>query len=332
MTEPTNDNPQLSLGAIIASLPAVKVAKKANTMSRVHRRLIEPIETEQDNEPQLAFQHTVFCQTSLPYRNPGDDVRKWKRTNGSVVLQLEAGDAWNPRIRRLRAAWLAVGNEAAPDLGSPQRRSVAPRFAGHRGREQPVRIREADSRFRRRARNSGIQRPAFPIIGCRLSGLRRHAATERFRSTQRLSPPLSFGPNWTSGSACYGPRQSSLSLEYFNSLQEHAVPLNEADLAALAHSALALDLYSWLAQRLHRINPEPARVHPMARAQAAIRPRLRRYGQLQRQIPCGPATGSGPLQSCPVRDRRLRNAAVQQPAPGHKTAGACCPLNPDPCS
>jgi hypothetical protein len=43
MTEPTNDNPQLSLGAIIASLPAVKAARKANTMSRVHRRLIEPI-------------------------------------------------------------------------------------------------------------------------------------------------------------------------------------------------------------------------------------------------------------------------------------------------
>jgi hypothetical protein len=29
----------------------------------------------------------------------------------------------------------------------------------------------------------------------------------------------------------------------FASLQEHAVPLNEADLAALAHSAMALDLY-----------------------------------------------------------------------------------------
>jgi hypothetical protein len=38
-------------------------------------------------------------------------------------------------------------------------------------------------------------------------------------------------------------------------LQQHAVPLNEADLAALAHSALAIDLYSWLAQRLHRVNP-----------------------------------------------------------------------------
>jgi hypothetical protein len=33
------------------------------------------------------------------------------------------------------------------------------------------------------------------------------------------------------------------------------VPLNEADLGALAHSAMALDLYAWLAQRLHRIDP-----------------------------------------------------------------------------
>ncbi len=66
------DNPQLSLGNIIASLPAVRAAKKINTNSRVHKRLIQPPElTEQDDEQRLSFQHTVFCQTSLPYRNPG---------------------------------------------------------------------------------------------------------------------------------------------------------------------------------------------------------------------------------------------------------------------
>jgi alpha-D-ribose 1-methylphosphonate 5-triphosphate diphosphatase PhnM len=84
-----NDNPkdpaQLGLGGIITNLPAVRVAKKANLMSRVHRRLIEPIElTEQDNE--LAFQHSVFCQTSLPYRNPGDHVRQWQRSQGTTML------------------------------------------------------------------------------------------------------------------------------------------------------------------------------------------------------------------------------------------------------
>ena len=36
---------------------------------------------------------------------------------------------------------------------------------------------------------------------------------------------------------------------------EHAVPLNEAAVARLSHSAMGLDIYVWLAQRLHRIAP-----------------------------------------------------------------------------
>jgi hypothetical protein len=52
------------------------------------------------------------------------------------------------------------------------------------------------------------------------------------------------------------PQQIILSSEYFNSLQEHAVPLDERAVSALAHSALALDVYCWLAQRLHRVDPK----------------------------------------------------------------------------
>ena len=36
---------------------------------------------------------------------------------------------------------------------------------------------------------------------------------------------------------------------------EHAVPLNEAAVARLSHSAMGLDIYTWLAQRLHRVDP-----------------------------------------------------------------------------
>jgi hypothetical protein len=49
------------------------------------------------------------------------------------------------------------------------------------------------------------------------------------------------------------PDHIDLSPEYWESLQKHAVPLDERALAALAHSAMALDIYTWLAQRLHRI-------------------------------------------------------------------------------
>ena len=49
------------------------------------------------------------------------------------------------------------------------------------------------------------------------------------------------------------PSMLRLSLDYYESLTRFAVPLDERAIAALAHSATALDIYCWLAQRLHRI-------------------------------------------------------------------------------
>ena len=154
------------LGGIIADLPAVRAAKKANTLSRVHRRLIEPIETEQDNEQRLAFQHTVFCQTGLPYRNPGDDVRVWQR-------RARRGIAAQSRPETLR-------HPATPkmvDLGLPW--GTKPRLIlAHLNAEalrQDSPVIEVESSlsafvkrirgFQQRAGNPRVQRPAFPVVG-----------------------------------------------------------------------------------------------------------------------------------------------------------------------
>jgi hypothetical protein len=51
------------------------------------------------------------------------------------------------------------------------------------------------------------------------------------------------------------PSTLRLSHEFFTSLQDHAVPLDERAVAALATSCMALDVYCWLAQRLHRVPP-----------------------------------------------------------------------------
>ena len=53
----------------------------------------------------LAYQHTVFCQTSLPYRNPGNEVRKWERKQGVVSLRVEAGAAQHPKT----GDWVELG-------------------------------------------------------------------------------------------------------------------------------------------------------------------------------------------------------------------------------
>jgi hypothetical protein len=49
------------------------------------------------------------------------------------------------------------------------------------------------------------------------------------------------------------PSTVRLSEEYFQSLGQHAVPLDARAVAALASSSMALDVYVWLAQRLHRV-------------------------------------------------------------------------------
>jgi len=51
------------------------------------------------------------------------------------------------------------------------------------------------------------------------------------------------------------PTHVQFSARYFESLMQHAVPLNEAAVARLSHSAMGLDIYTWLAQRLHRVDP-----------------------------------------------------------------------------
>src|SRR5271168_4488716 len=113
MADSVNDDPQdpqRSIADILTSLPAVRAAKKVNTLSRVHRRLITPLDAE-DDEQRLAFQHTVFCQTALPYRDPGNDQRLWQRTQGDVLLEVQAGRVANPATRNMVEVGLPWGTK-----------------------------------------------------------------------------------------------------------------------------------------------------------------------------------------------------------------------------
>ncbi|MCK7577105.1 MAG: hypothetical protein MZV65_15575 [Chromatiales bacterium] len=66
------------------------------TVTPINKRLIESsVQIAARLPDDLLFQHTVFCQTVLPYRDPGPEVREWKREQGDVRLLLEAGKAYH---------------------------------------------------------------------------------------------------------------------------------------------------------------------------------------------------------------------------------------------
>jgi hypothetical protein len=68
--------------------PSTKKRRLLKTLAGAEATAYDP-----DN---LLYAHTVLCQTSLPYRDPGDNVRTWERRNGGVHLEITAGKAMHP--------------------------------------------------------------------------------------------------------------------------------------------------------------------------------------------------------------------------------------------
>jgi hypothetical protein len=221
------------------------------SLSRIQNRLLAP---SSDNDQALCFQHSVFCQTGLPYRDPGEEVRLWKRRQGLAALEIEAGRAfdasrddyvniglpWGPKPRLI----LAHLNAEALRLSSPE-----------------IAIDNSLTAFVKRIRGftTGREIQTFKEQLTRLSNAEiRLAMVQRDRVMQINTHVVTGFELWLpkdERQRVLWPSTVRLSTEYFDSLKHHAVPLNESDLGALAHSAMGLDVYAWLAQRLHRIDP-----------------------------------------------------------------------------
>ena len=222
--------------------------------SKVQRRAVRTsVDIQMDPPEEIAFQHTVLCQTSMPYRNPGLNVREWDRRQGVVHLRIEAGSALNPETDEFVQLGLPFGpkprlilshlNAEALKQGSPV-----------------IEIEQTMTAFVRRIQGffpNGQQIRAFKSHLNRLSvsTIRLAVATDN-RALQVNSQIVDAFDLWFSKNEqqrVLWPSIVHLNERYFASLQKHAVPLDERALGALSHSAMALDIYAWLAQRLHRI-------------------------------------------------------------------------------
>jgi hypothetical protein len=225
-------------------------------LSRIQQRLIQSAgEIAQEDPASVLFQHSVFCQTCLPYRDPGIDCRTWQRTNGSVQLRVEAGVALHPQTGQ----WIELGLPFGPK----------PRLIlAYLNREALLRSSpeiEVDASLTAFAKSLLGYHPNGKEIRLLKDQLARLAAslvrmgiTRDGRTIQVEAKVVSAFDLWfpkDGQQRVLWPSTVRLSLDYFESLQRHAVPLDERAIAALAHNAMALDVYCWLAQRLYRVNP-----------------------------------------------------------------------------
>ena len=237
----------------IQQVPSPKPRNVNASMTPIRSRLLEAAAASVTELQSILYQHTIFCQTGMPYRDPGDNIRTWEQSNGIAALEITAGKAMHPKLGRFVELGLPFGpkprlilahiNTAALRKGEPEidtARSLTSFISGtldlaSHGRN--IRV---------------IKEQLARLSACSIRlGMIRDGEAVTVQS--QIVTAFSLWLEKDDRQRVLWPATIRLSADYFESLQRHAVPLDEHHLAALSHSAMALDVYAWLAQRLHRV-------------------------------------------------------------------------------
>lgn len=205
----------------------------------------------------------VLCQVGLP-RSPTPG-RTFERISGGVSLQVEAGSLFDgkafvpqpipygirPRLALVHIATEAIRtNSPTVDVGASVNAFLTELGLDNGGKAY---------------RQMRAQMTALAACSLRLGRVetRTIAGQSRdFAVTLDAKPFRQFSA-WidnTGDQPSLWPATIELTPEFFAAIRETAVPLKPAALAQLSHSALALDIYTWLAHRLWRVRKGGSRI------------------------------------------------------------------------
>jgi len=226
--------------------------------TKTQLRLIDAAVTIKDkaaefHKKEIAYHHTVFCQTALPYREV--EERVWERTNGYVQISVEAGRTFDPNTEK----WVDV-----PLPFGPKARIIMIHLDTQAVMKQSrlVDIQNSMTAFVKTLQGrdpTGPELRKFRQQSAAISNstFRLFAKDEKGTARQANVPIVSGFELWypkDERQHTLWPSFVELSEKYYETLIRHAIPLDHRAIAALQHNALALDIYKWLAQRLCRVD------------------------------------------------------------------------------
>jgi hypothetical protein len=234
--------------------PAEPTTGDTESQTRVGQRL-EDAHCMMLDDPapkQIAFNHSAFCQTSLPYRNP-DPERRLVRKNGGLTVSFQAGE-------------LLTQHNTFVEVGlpyGPRSRLVMVHLMTQAVLNQSPRVEVKDSltafAHSLGIANSGrdlrnLREQMRRVVACSVRVGFSHPSGGRQQFQAHIAEEVELFAPQEPGERVPWPRYVELNQRFFDSMVRHAVPLDPRALGALKHSAAALDCYQWLAQRLYRVN------------------------------------------------------------------------------
>ena len=226
--------------------------KQAALLAEVDRRAVEAAAAYMaDEDNGIGFLYSGWCQAALPHRRLADD-KAWQIRSDYVNMLVQPGlrpsnfgdpeQIGVPYGSRARLIMFYVQSEALRTksreigLGGSMNQWLI-RMGVPVGGKSMTAIKDQAER---------ISRCSFTFDGkgAKAGGIARMTIFDRAIFTEIEDTP-------EQGSLF--PQVAKLSEQFFEQLNAHPVPLDEAAVRAISNNSMALDLYAWLSYRLHAL-------------------------------------------------------------------------------
>ncbi len=208
-----------------------------------------------DEEMGTGYMYSGWCQTALPHRRPSNDAAIWKIETDSMTLLVEPGVRVTPggdpvhvgvpfgAIARLiliylQSEALQTGSRDV-ELGGSLRAFLG-RLGISVGGKTTNLVREQAERISR----------------CRLTFHAARRGASVLVNQNIVDVAMFVGGEGQEGQGSLFVETARLSETFFQQLRQHAVPLDEAAIRHIHNSSMALDVYCWLAYRLHSLSAD----------------------------------------------------------------------------
>jgi hypothetical protein len=224
--------------------------KQAALLTEADRKSVEAAASYLgDEDAGIGFLYSGWCQAALPHKRLADD-EEWQIRSDHVNMVVQPGLRTSnvgraekigvPYGSRARLIMLYVQSEALRTTSREVSLGRSMNAWLHRmgipqGGKSNHSIRDQAER---------ISRCSFTFDGkgAKAGAVARMTIFDRAIFTDMDEP---------AGQGSLFPQVAMLSEQFFKQLAEHPVPLEEAAVRAINNNSMALDLYAWLAYRLH---------------------------------------------------------------------------------
>jgi hypothetical protein len=228
--------------------------EKPDGMSKVAKRrskLIFEAYQEEPDDREMLFQAAAMCQVFLPRREPLTPNEVWETDSGKFTMTVIPLPVMNPLSHKNEYIGLPYGTKARIILANLNAIAV---------QSQNRIIDVSSNNLTQFVKEIGMTDGGSQISGvreqiARLSNCIMRLSFDGQEYTSNANMPIvsRFTVFKDAEDKQRWPEQIELSEQYYSNLVTHAVPLPKLHLAALSNNATAIDLYCFLAHRLHRI-------------------------------------------------------------------------------